>query len=173
VEATVQALLVAVVYDPPEKVRPCDFQKLINCLKLKRACGIDGIPNECLRHLPRRPLVHLTHLINHCILLSHFPPVLEGKDPKFPQNLHPISLLPSTDKLFFLLAIRIKYILCANLLAQTLSSCAYYVMMRSSPVRGPLQKSIRSTGQDFFNLLLCCCSSRGCRIVLLWIFILS
>jgi hypothetical protein len=47
--------------------------KLLNFLKLKKACGIDGIPNECLRHFPRRSLVHLTHLINHCIRLSHFP----------------------------------------------------------------------------------------------------
>jgi hypothetical protein len=35
--------------------------------------------------------------------------------------------------------------------AKTLSSCAY-VMLRSSAVRGPLQPSIRSTGQDYFNL---------------------
>jgi hypothetical protein len=38
-----------------------------------KACGIDGIPNECLRHLPRRPLVHITHLFNHCFRLCHFP----------------------------------------------------------------------------------------------------
>jgi hypothetical protein len=73
VEARVQALLEAKDNEPPEKVRPCDLQKLINSLKLNKAYGIDGIPNECLRHLPRRPLVHLTHLINHCIRLSHFP----------------------------------------------------------------------------------------------------
>jgi len=35
---------------------------LINSLKLRKAWRIDGIPNECLRHLPRRRLVHLTHL---------------------------------------------------------------------------------------------------------------
>jgi hypothetical protein len=29
-------------------------------LKLRKACGFDGIPDKCLRHLPRRPLVHLT-----------------------------------------------------------------------------------------------------------------
>jgi hypothetical protein len=79
-------------------------------LKLRKACGIDGIPNECLRHLPRRPLVHLTHLLNHCTRLPHLPnPWKEakiitlpkpGKDPKLPQNLRPISLLPTTDKLF-------------------------------------------------------------------------
>jgi hypothetical protein len=62
-------------------------------------------------HAPsRRPLVHLTHFFNHCIRLSHFPspwklakiitlPKL-GKDPKFPQNLSPISLFLTTGKLF-------------------------------------------------------------------------
>jgi hypothetical protein len=82
------------------RLRPCDLQKLLNSLKLKKACGIDGIPNECLRHLPRRPLVHLTHLFNHCIRLSHLPTSWKeskvvalpkpGKDPKFPQNLRPL-----------------------------------------------------------------------------------
>jgi hypothetical protein len=52
----------------------------------------------------------LTHLFNHCLWLPHFPnPWKEakiitlpkpGKDPKFPQNLRPISLLPTTGKLF-------------------------------------------------------------------------
>jgi hypothetical protein len=47
-----------------------------------------------LRPLPRRPLIHLTHLFNHCIRLSHFPTYWKeakvitlpkpGKDPKFP-----------------------------------------------------------------------------------------
>jgi hypothetical protein len=77
---------------------------------LKKAYEIDGIPNECLRHLPRRPLVHLTHLINHCIQLSHFPTswkeakvvalLKPGKNSKIPQNVRSISLLPSTGKLF-------------------------------------------------------------------------
>jgi hypothetical protein len=48
--------------------------------------------------------------INHCLRLSHFPnPWKEakiitlpkpGKDPKFPQNLHPVSHLSTTGKLF-------------------------------------------------------------------------
>jgi hypothetical protein len=49
------------------------FPELMNSLKLQKACGIDGIPNECLGHLTRRQLVHLTFLINDCIRLSHFP----------------------------------------------------------------------------------------------------
>jgi hypothetical protein len=45
VETTVQALLEAVDNKPPERIRPCDLQKLINSLKLRKSCGIDGIPN--------------------------------------------------------------------------------------------------------------------------------
>jgi hypothetical protein len=57
----VQALLTSVDDTELGKVRPCDIQKLAHSLKLRKVCGLDGIPNECLRHLPRRPLVHLTH----------------------------------------------------------------------------------------------------------------
>jgi hypothetical protein len=77
---------------------------------LRKACGIDVIPNECLRNLPRRPLIRLTHLFNHCLRLSHFSyPWKEAKvitvskpckEPKFPQNLRPISLPSTTGKLF-------------------------------------------------------------------------
>jgi hypothetical protein len=79
---------------------------MINSLKFqKKAREIDDIPNECLQ---RRPLVHLTQLINHCLRLTYFPTSWKeakalpkrGKDPKFPQNLRSISLLPSTGKFF-------------------------------------------------------------------------
>jgi hypothetical protein len=72
VEAGVQALLEAVDNNPLERIGSCDLQKLINSLKLRKAHGIGDIPNECLRHLPRRPLVHLTNLLNHCHWLSFF-----------------------------------------------------------------------------------------------------
>jgi hypothetical protein len=52
--------------NPSEKIRPRELQKLVNSLKLTKVCAIDGIPNECLRRLPRT-LVHLTHLTNHCL----------------------------------------------------------------------------------------------------------
>jgi hypothetical protein len=104
-------VLVASTNDNPlGKVGPCDTLKVVNSLKLGKACGLDGIPNECLRHLPKRPLVRLTHLFNHGLRLSHFPESWKeakvitlpepGQDPKFPQNIHPISLLPTTGKLF-------------------------------------------------------------------------
>jgi hypothetical protein len=44
VEARVQAL-----FDAAERIKLCDLQKLINSLKPRKACGIDGVPNECLR----------------------------------------------------------------------------------------------------------------------------
>jgi hypothetical protein len=55
VETRVQALLEPVDNKPPppERIRPCVLQKRINSLELRKSCGIDGIPNECLRHLPR------------------------------------------------------------------------------------------------------------------------
>jgi hypothetical protein len=86
------------------------LKKLIKSLKLKKAYGIDGIQNGCLRHLQRRPLVHLTHLFNNCLRLSYFPGSWEedklitlqkpGKDPELPQNLRQISLSPTKGKLF-------------------------------------------------------------------------
>jgi hypothetical protein len=53
VEARVQPLLETVDNNPPHRIRPCDLQKLINSLKLRKACGIDGIQNECLSYLLR------------------------------------------------------------------------------------------------------------------------
>jgi hypothetical protein len=45
VEARVQALFEAVDKKRPERIRPCDLEKIINSLKLRKFCGIDGIPN--------------------------------------------------------------------------------------------------------------------------------
>jgi hypothetical protein len=45
VEARVQALLETVDNKLPQRIRPCDLRKLINSLKLRKARGIDGIPN--------------------------------------------------------------------------------------------------------------------------------
>jgi hypothetical protein len=85
------------------------MHNLTNSLKLRKACGLHRITNEFLRHIPRRPLVYLTHLFNHCLGMSHFPKpwkeakvitsLKPGRDPKFPQNLHPISLLSTAAKL--------------------------------------------------------------------------
>jgi hypothetical protein len=57
VETTIQALLASVDDAPLGKVRPCDLHKLANSLKLIKACGHNGIPDECIRHFPRRSFV--------------------------------------------------------------------------------------------------------------------
>jgi hypothetical protein len=57
VEVRVQALSEAVDDSPPEKVRPCDIQKVINSLKLIKVYGTDVLSKEYLELLPRRPLI--------------------------------------------------------------------------------------------------------------------
>jgi hypothetical protein len=78
VEARVQALLEAEGDNPLGKVRPRDIQKLIKSLKLRKACGIDGFPNERLGGLPRKPLLHLI-FINPQPSVFEFSKVLEGR----------------------------------------------------------------------------------------------
>jgi hypothetical protein len=52
-----------------------------------RECGIDGIPNECLRQIPGRKQVHLSNLFKHCIRLSQFPkPWKEAKNDSLAKN---------------------------------------------------------------------------------------
>jgi hypothetical protein len=68
------------------------------------------------QHLPRRLVVHLTHLLNNCLQLGHFPaPWKEvkiitlpkpGEDTKFHPDLCLISLLSSTGDLFEKLILR-------------------------------------------------------------------
>jgi hypothetical protein len=60
-------LLASVGNNQLGKGKPRDIHKLVNSLKLKKPFGLNGIPNECLRHLPRRPLVRMTHLLIHCL----------------------------------------------------------------------------------------------------------
>jgi hypothetical protein len=90
------------------------FQKKLDFFKLGNACGLDGIPNECLRHLPKRPLVYLTLSFIHGFRLCHFPASWKtlpkpGKDPKFSQNLRPISLLSTTGKPFEKIILKIVH----------------------------------------------------------------
>jgi hypothetical protein len=108
VETTIHALLASADATQERKVRPSDVQKLLKALKLRKASVLRGIPDECFRHLPGRPLVYLTHLFNRCLRLTDFQkPWKEEKvatsrkpceAPKFPQDLRPISFLFTTGK---------------------------------------------------------------------------
>jgi hypothetical protein len=65
VEVRAKAVLEIVENNPPEEVRPTDVRRMIKTVKPNKACRFEGIPNECLWHFPKRPLVYFTHLFNH------------------------------------------------------------------------------------------------------------
>jgi len=90
-----QALFKAVGNNSTDRLRPCDVQKTNKLAKIE-ARGIDGIPNECLSHLPRRPLVQIHSFIQPLVSSPTFSAALEGgkkltilnpgKNPKFTSN---------------------------------------------------------------------------------------
>jgi hypothetical protein len=88
-EATVQALLPTVDEGTLVKFRPCVVSKELQYLKLGKACGLDGIPNECIRHLPRTPLVRATNVA----------PPLKDRPPKV-QMKFSARILPILTEVF-------------------------------------------------------------------------
>jgi hypothetical protein len=77
---------------------------------LRKACAIDGIPNECLRHF-QEDHWYVTNIYLIIAFDFHIFQVLRrfaevttilkpGKDSRFPQNLCPISFLSTIDKHF-------------------------------------------------------------------------
>jgi hypothetical protein len=97
VEAQVEALLATINKYTPVNFQPCDISKETQSLKLGKACGFDGIPKECIQHLPRRVLVHLTPLFNHHLCLGHF--LASWKKAKIISLLKPSKDLKFTPKL--------------------------------------------------------------------------
>lgn len=98
-------------YDPNpiSFTTPTEVFNIIKSTKKKRAPGPDKIPNIALHHLAPKAITALTNIINAIFRLRHFPHSWKlatiitlpkpGKDPKFPQNYRPISLLNSMAKL--------------------------------------------------------------------------
>jgi hypothetical protein len=72
VEVKAEVLLATVDEETPVNFRSYDVSKEIQSLKLGKTSGLDLIPKQFLRYLPRRPLVHLKHLFNHCLRPGHF-----------------------------------------------------------------------------------------------------
>jgi hypothetical protein len=109
VTSQVKALLATVGEDIPDNFLPCDVSNKIQSLKLEKSCGFDDIPNGFVWHLPRRPIVPLTHLFNPWFRLGHFmAPWKEAKiitvlkpnkNPKFSPDIRPVGILSTTDKL--------------------------------------------------------------------------
>ena len=91
-------------------IKISELRGLIKNLKSNCAPGTDKIPNIALKHLNRRPLLHLLNIYKYCFKYNYFPEIWKiakvvmlpkpGKDQSIPNNLRPISLLPSLSKIF-------------------------------------------------------------------------
>jgi len=87
-----------------------EVRTIIKRLKHKKSPGHDGVNNSMLKQLPCNCIHHLTAIYNSALKLQHFPinwkkaQVITipkpGKDPKFPQNRRPISLLSTLGKIY-------------------------------------------------------------------------
>ncbi|CAH1384258.1 unnamed protein product [Tenebrio molitor] len=108
IEHQVEDILSRQIETSTTPTSPAEVRKIIGSLKVKKAPGPDNIPNKALKLLPDRVVVALTTIINASLRLCHFPSRWKkanvifipkpGKDPKFPQNHRPISLLSSIGK---------------------------------------------------------------------------
>lgn len=96
--------------NPEHHVNAEKISKIIKKLKIKKAPGLDGIPNILVKRLPIVAIEHLTNIINACIDHCYFPmqfktakviPILKPKkDHKCALSYRPISLLSSIGKIF-------------------------------------------------------------------------
>ncbi|GFX71978.1 probable RNA-directed DNA polymerase from transposon X-element [Trichonephila clavipes] len=94
----------------PPLTSPQEICDIISKLNIRKAPGHDQIKNIALKSLPMNAITHLTKIFNKCLLLQYFPQIWKhctisllakkNKDPKFPLNYRPISLISCVAKLF-------------------------------------------------------------------------
>ena len=94
-------------------VSPLEFQRILARMALRKACGVDGVPAEILKHSPESFQENLRHLINMIFasefklpketLLSKVVLLYKKGDPSLLGNYRPIALLTSTYQLMNLL----------------------------------------------------------------------
>lgn len=88
---------------------PDEVKNIIKYVSAKKAPGRDRISNRAIKHLPQKAIVFLTTIINGILRTQYFPRLWKtaevlmipkpNKDPTFPQNYRPISLLPALSKI--------------------------------------------------------------------------
>jgi len=94
---------------PVNHFTPNDIKFVINQCSLKRSPRYDLITAEVARCLPKRAIVHLSHIFNSILRLSHFPNLWKfstiilvpklNKLPDLISSFRPISLLPFFAKI--------------------------------------------------------------------------
>ncbi|GBM94235.1 hypothetical protein AVEN_154445-1 [Araneus ventricosus] len=90
-------------------IQPSEVIKIIKKLNIKKTCGRDGITNKMIKNIPSTMVFAFTEIINNIFNFNYFPnawktavvvPVLKPrKDPTFPENYRPISLLSTLSKI--------------------------------------------------------------------------
>lgn len=84
-------------------------KKVINNIKTKSSCGVDGLSSYVLKYIKDEISGPLTLIINQSLKYGVFPeklkiakvtPIYKGNDSSHPQNYRPISILPTISKVF-------------------------------------------------------------------------
>ncbi|GFU72456.1 RNA-directed DNA polymerase from mobile element jockey [Trichonephila clavipes] len=110
VDRTIRRFLNSYSTSIPPLTSPQEICDIISKLNIRKAPGHDQIKNIALKSLPMNAITHLTKSFNKCLLLQYFPQIWKhctisllpkkNKDPKFPLNYRPISLISCVAKLF-------------------------------------------------------------------------
>ena len=87
---------------------PTEVKEILKRIDDEKAPGPDKVTVKALKELPRKATVHMTKLFNASLILRHFPAPFKmaniialpkpNKNPMFPQNHRPISLLNHAGK---------------------------------------------------------------------------
>lgn len=87
---------------------PDEIVSILKNLNIKKAPGPDATTNAALKNLPTKQIAEITNITNACLTSSYFPktwrhadiiPIHKpGKNPTFPVNYRPISLLSNFAK---------------------------------------------------------------------------
>ncbi|GFT65822.1 probable RNA-directed DNA polymerase from transposon X-element [Trichonephila clavipes] len=110
VDRTIRRFLNSYSSSIPPLTSPQEICDIISKLNIRKAPGHDQIKNIALKSLPMNAITYLTKIFNKFLLLQYFPQIWKhctisllpkkNKDPKFPLNYRPISLISCVAKLF-------------------------------------------------------------------------
>lgn len=98
------------MYPPPRAFRRSEVEFNLKKNAPKKSPGFDLISTAVFKHLPRKTIIFLTQIYNSMLRLSYIPLLRKysiiililkpKKPPDCPSSYRPISLLPTSSKLF-------------------------------------------------------------------------